>query len=178
MKTSHIGLLTVMWLAHAGTVAHAQAQAVQTTPSGAVFRCPDNYYTDNAKEAKEKNCRVVTEAQITIIASTKVAAPAQRAAGSGGSAGSPASGDTRVEGTKQRERDSDRRRILNDELAQAEAKLADLRKDFNNGEPEKRGSEARNYQSYLDRITQMRSDISRSEADITALRREITNLRD
>ena len=159
----------------APAVTQAQAQAVQTAPSGVVFRCADNYYTDNAKEAKEKNCRAVTEAQITIIASTKAPAPAQRAAPAGGSA---ASGDNRVDSGRQRERESDRRRILNDELTQAETKLVEQRKDFNNGEPEKRGIEGRNNQLYIDRVAQMRSDISRSEADVNALRREITNLRD
>jgi hypothetical protein len=168
-------LLTFALLSGAANAVLAQAQPVQVVPNGVVYRCVDNYYTDNAKEAKERNCKAVTEATITVIAATRAPVPAQRStrdAVSGG-AGAP-----RVEGQVQRERDSDRRRILGDELSASETKLAELRKEFNNGEPDKRGDEARNYQKYLDRVQQMRADISRAEADSTALKREISNLRE
>ena len=65
--------------------------------------------------------------------------------------------------------------ILDTELRTEEERLAALQKDFNNGEPERQGNE-RNYQKYLDRVAEMRSAISRKEADIAAIKREITKL--
>ncbi|MGH8855879.1 MAG: DUF4124 domain-containing protein, partial [Telluria sp.] len=57
-----------------------------------------------------------------------------------------------------------------------EKKLADLRRDFNGGEPERQGNE-RNYAKYQERVAGMRDEIGRSERNIEALRREITNIR-
>jgi len=50
-----------------------------------------------------------------------------------------------------------------------------LQKDYNNGEPERRGDE-RNYQRYIDRVAEMKLAIARKEADIAALKREIAKL--
>src|SRR5262249_11327309 len=67
------------------------------------------------------------------------------------------------------------RRILGDELRKEEDRLAALQKEYNNGEPERRGDE-RNYQRYLDRVSEMKAGIARKEADIAALKREIAKL--
>ena len=69
------------------------------------------------------------------------------------------------------------RRILEDELSKEEAKLADLRKEFNGGEPERRGDE-RNYQKYLDRVQRLKDDIGRSEVNIASLKRELASVRE
>jgi hypothetical protein len=82
----------------------------------------------------------------------------------------------RVDTSQQRARDDDRRGILTEELRAEEQKLGDLRKVFNNGEPERQGNE-RNYAKYQERVAQMRDDISRTERNIEALRREIANIR-
>jgi hypothetical protein len=81
----------------------------------------------------------------------------------------------RVDSYTQRERDADRREILGDELRAEEQRLANLKRDFNNGEPERQGNE-KNYAKYQERVAQMRDDISRSEKNIEALRREIANI--
>jgi Domain of unknown function (DUF4124) len=78
----------------------------------------------------------------------------------------------KVDGATQRSRDSDRRRILEDELRDKETRLAELRREYNNGEPERQGNE-RNYQRYLDRTAQLKSDISRAESDIASIKSEI-----
>ena len=83
--------------------------------------------------------------------------------------------DSRVDATSQRQRDTDARRILETELGREEDKLTTLRRDYNNGEPERRGNE-RNYQSYLDRVAQIKAAIARSEADIAAIKREIAKI--
>jgi hypothetical protein len=82
----------------------------------------------------------------------------------------------RVDRDTQRTRDTDRRRILEDELRAEEERLGRLRAEFNNGEPERRGDE-RNFALYQDRIQRLREDIARGETNIGALRREIALLR-
>ncbi|HSQ10962.1 MAG TPA: DUF4124 domain-containing protein [Burkholderiaceae bacterium] len=82
----------------------------------------------------------------------------------------------RVDRDTQRTRDSDRRRILEDELKAEEDRLARLRSEFNNGEPERRGDE-RNFALYQERIQRLREDIGRVETNVGALRREIALLR-
>ena len=77
--------------------------------------------------------------------------------------------------SQQRARDDDRREILNDELRSEEKKLADLRRDFNGGEPERQGGE-QNYAKYQERVAQMKDNIGRAEKNIDALRREIANI--
>lgn len=103
-----------------------------------------------------------------------------------GSAGNPvrpavdqraASSFPRVEAETQRARDGDRRRILEDELKSEEDKLARLRTEFNNGQPERNGDETRNYARYQERVARMQDDIQRSEGNLSALRRELALLR-
>jgi hypothetical protein len=82
----------------------------------------------------------------------------------------------RVETSEQRARDADRRQILQDELNGELGKLADMKREYNNGEPERRGDE-RNYAKYQERVASLKDSISRSEKNVEALRREISNIR-
>ena len=91
------------------------------------------------------------------------------------SASSPAD-FPRVDGATQKARDNDRRQILLDEMRTEEHKLADLKKEFNGGEPERRGDE-RNYAKYQDRVASMKDELGRTEKNIDALKREIGNLK-
>ena len=68
-----------------------------------------------------------------------------------------------TEGT-QKARDSDRKQILQDELKTEEQKLADLKKEYNNGEPERRGDE-RNFAKYQERTTMMKENIALEFSD-------------
>lgn len=134
-----------------------------------VYRCPGNppLYTDSLspKEARDKGCRTLEGAPITVIQSPKPRATA-------GAPVPPAPNRERVDSAEQRSRDSDARRILEAELRKEEEQLSALRKDFNNGEPERRGDE-RNYQKYQDRVAEMKATIARKESDVAALRREL-----
>jgi hypothetical protein len=139
-----------------------------------VYRCPGPpvLYTDalSPQEARDKGCRTIEGAPVTIVPATKPRAPAAAS----GPAGRP--GDSnRVDPIEQRARDSDARRILNEELRREEDRLIQLRRDFNNGEPERNGDE-RNYQKYLDRVAEMKAAIARKEADIAAIKRELGKL--
>ncbi len=142
-----------------------------------VYRCPGPpvLYTDalTPQEAKDKNCRTIEGTPVTVVPAAKPRSGSPPAGGATSPASRPA--DARVDPAEQRARDSDRRRILSDELRMEEERLVVLRKDFNNGEPERRGDE-RNYQKYLDRVAEMRAAIQRKESDIAALKREMTKL--
>lgn len=137
----------------------------------AVYRCPGTpvLYTDTLtpQEAKAKGCSVLEGAPISVIA-----APRPRAVAP---ASGPRPADAKVDPAEQRARDSDARRILENELRRAEADLATMQKEFNNGEPERLGSE-RNFQRYLDRVADMKAAIGRKESDIAAIKREIAKL--
>ena len=153
----------------------AQGAFAQTAEgSGVMYRCPGNDYnnTISAKEAKDRGCKTIEGAPITVIQGTKPKGAA--AAGPSQAAVSSPAG-ARVDPADQRARDSDARRILEDELRTEEQRLAALQKDYNNGEPERQGNE-RNYQKYLDRVTEMKAAIARKESDIAAIRRELGKL--
>lgn len=147
---------------------------------GAVYRCPGPpvLYTDQitAQEAKDKGCRTIEGAPITIVQGVRPR-PTSASAPASGAAGSVAArnGESRIDPAEQRARDSDARRILSEELRREEAKLAELMREFNNGEPERRGDE-RNYARYQQRVADMRAAIQRKEADLAAIRRELGKL--
>lgn len=139
-----------------------------------VYRCPGPpvLYTDalSAAEARDKGCRLIEGTPITVVQSPQRARP-----GNGPAASAARPGDAKVDPAAQRARDSDARRILADELKTEEDRLAALQKEYNNGEPERRGDE-RNYQKYTERVAEMKAAITRKEADIAALRRELAKL--
>jgi hypothetical protein len=83
--------------------------------------------------------------------------------------------EARVDAGAQRARDSDSRRILESELRREEERLAEMKLEYNNGEPERLGNE-RNYQKYLDRVADLKSGIARKEGDIAAIKRELSKL--
>jgi hypothetical protein len=147
--------------------------AYSAAQGGTVYRCPGPpvLYTDaiSAEEAREKGCRTIDGAPVTVVQSVKPRSPAPAAASG------PRPADSKVDPASQRQRDSDARRILEAELQREEDKLTQLRRDYNNGEPERRGEE-RNYQTYLDRVAQMKAGIARTEADIAAIKRELAKL--
>lgn len=135
-----------------------------------VYKCPGNLYTDalSAKEAKEKGCKTLEGAPITVIQTV-----VPRGRDGGARAGSSSGANDRVGAEDQKARDSDARRILEAELAKEQDALTALQKDYNNGQPERRGDE-RNYQKYLDRVQEMKDAITRKEADVAALKRELS----
>jgi predicted nucleic acid-binding Zn-ribbon protein len=82
----------------------------------------------------------------------------------------------RVDSSEQKARDADRRAILTDELNTENRKLADLRKEFNNGEPERRADE-RNAAKYQERVAGLKDSIARAEQNVEALKRELANIK-
>jgi hypothetical protein len=148
------------------------AASVMAAEGATMYRCPGNDYnnTISAKEAKDRGCHTIESAPVSIVQGTR-----PRAQASGPALTSSAPPSLRVDPAVQKVRDSDARRILANELQTEQDRLAALQKDFNNGEPERQGSE-RNYQKYTDRVAEMKAAIARKEGDIAAIRRELAKL--
>jgi len=162
MTTSlkHSALLALLALA---TSAHGQ---------GVIYKCTaPNGSTEYTDVYRGSYCKAMDLPGLTVPAPARHAAP-PRAAPPLATPGS----FPRVDSAEQRARDDDRRGILEEELKNESQKLAALRQEYNNGEPERRGDE-RNYAKYLERVAALRDSISRSEKNVDALKREIANIR-
>lgn len=132
-------------------------------------------YNNANDSAGNKNCRKVdVQPMNTIPAPKPVATPGKPV---GATAAASPSSFPKVDSSAQKARDNDRRRILEDELKKERDKLAELKKEFNNGEPERRGDE-RNYQKYLDRLQKLKDDIGRAEGNIGTIEREMGTVKD
>lgn len=143
--------------------AHAQAE---------VYLCVDQQGQREYKNTGiTKGCKKVDLPGVTMIPTPKKTAQTASAKPASSPADFP-----RVNDTVQKARDSDRKQILLDEMKTEEQKLVDLRREYNNGEPERRGDE-RNYAKYQDRTAALKDDVSRSEKNVEALKRELGNLK-
>lgn len=152
----------------------AMAAGAGAQTGSVYYVCPGNIFTNtiSAKEAETKGCKA-REAQQP----TSVPAPKPRPASTGTAAPSsaPRPAESRIDSSEQKARDTDARRILETELRKEEEKLEALRREYNNGEPERKGEE-RNSQKYADRVAEMKAAIQRKEADLAAIRREMGKL--
>ena len=146
-------------LAALAVMADSQAQS-------RIYRC-GNTYTNNTAEAQAKGCKLMEGGNITVVEGTRANPPVRVATAAPNSPGS------RVDSDDQRARDGDARLILETELKKAEARQSELRKEYNNGEPEMLGPEHRNHQKYLDRVGELKASIARNENDIAGIRREL-----
>ncbi len=147
------------------------AAAFSAEAQSTVYRCPGPpvLYTDglSAKEAADKGCRTIEGTPITVMQAPRKASPA---------AVDAQRESAKIETGQQKTRDDERRRVLDNELRAAEKRLADAQAEYNNGNGERQGDEARNYQKFLDRMATLKASINRQEADIQALKREISKL--
>lgn len=180
---THRSILTLI-----GGVVCAAALLNATNAQAKIYRC-GNEYTNDANYAMKNGCDVMTGGNVTIVQGTRSDTDAGMAAGSKDytvaselnrkRAALPKSVSQakarRVSNVKQQQRDRDTRSILEAELQQAKTRLSEMEKEYNNGKPERWGSE-RNYQKYLDRVAKMRSDIERQRNDIQGLQREISRI--
>ena len=129
------------------------------------YQCPGNVFTNTItpKEAEAKGCKAMVTQQPTTIPAPKVRS---------GAAPAPGPSASKVDAQEQKQRDTDARKILQDELIKAQAALDALQKEYNNGQPERKGDE-KNYQKYLDRTADLKAQIARTESDIGAITREL-----
>ena len=115
-----------------------------------IYRC-GNEYTNNATQAKERGCKLVEGGNVTVIQGSRPSGGGGAASSGGSSAASSSSatsaspaGAPRVTNNDQRARDSDARAILEAELRKAEARHAELVKEYNGGQPERNALDLRN----------------------------------
>jgi hypothetical protein len=152
----------------AASVAGFLAPAAQAQ----IYRCQSPDGTPLYQNSPGKNCKPMDLPSLTTIPSPRTPAPAARAT----TANAAPTDVPRVDASAQRSRDSDRKRILEDELSREQARLEQVRAEYNGGEPERLGNE-RNYQKYLDRVARLKDDITRSETSVASLRRELEGVK-
>ncbi len=147
-----------------------------------IYRC-GNEYTNNATQAKERGCKLVEGGNVTVIQGSRPSGGGGAASGGGSSASSSSSatsaspaGAPRVTNNDQRARDSDARAILEAELRKAEARHAELVKEYNGGQPERNALDLRNPQRYMERTAELKASVARSESDIAGIKRELSRL--
>jgi hypothetical protein len=155
--------ITAVALAAVAASSHAQTR---------IYRC-GNTYTNSEAEAKAKGCKLLEGGNITVVEGLRPTNAPATSSGTRVATAQPASSGQRVDSEEQKQRDNDARAILEAELKKAEARHAELLKEYNNGEPEKQGAESKNYQKYLDRVAELKASISRNENDIAGLKREL-----
>jgi hypothetical protein len=139
---------------------------------GRIWRCGNTYTNE---EIKGRDCKLVEGGNVTVVQGTRVNGNSSKEVKVGGTPQTVSSSGPgqRVDSGEQRARDGEARTILEAELKKAEARHAELLKEFNAGEPEKMGPEHRNYQKYLDRVAELKASIERNEKDIAGLKREL-----
>ncbi len=140
------------------SLALVAAGAVQAQDK--IYRCGSEY-TNTPPQDSAVKCVVIGPSSVTVVPAVKAA---------------PQSTLPAPRSETQRNKDADARFILEAELRKAQARQAELLKEYNNGEPEKAGSETRNFQKYADRVAEMKSNIQRNDADIASLQREIARI--
>lgn len=144
----------------------------------AIYKCKTASGVDEFTDVKRPGCVMLDfipapapRASAPIPAPRRVVTPAPSAA-----LALPPGSFPRVDAAQQRTRDEDRRAILTEELNMELQKLATLRQQFNEGQPERQGNE-RNYARYQERVDSLRAELGRTERNIESLKREIGNLR-
>jgi len=138
-----------------------------------IYRC-GNEYTNTVPDAKSRGCKLVEGGNVTVVQGTRPSASQPKQATAASQSGS-ATGQ-RIDAADQKSRDSDARRILEEELKKAQVRQDELLHDYNHGEPEKQGSEGRNHQKYLDRVAELKTSLARNDSDMAGIRREIGRL--
>ncbi|MFI4926907.1 MAG: hypothetical protein ACHP7E_04370 [Burkholderiales bacterium] len=155
MKIRHV-LIPFALLAASG-LASAQTQ---------IYRC-GNTYTNDKAEAAAKGCKLVEGGNVTVVQGTKPYGKGVNVVTA------PQASAPRVDSSEQRARDAEARSILEAELKKAQARRDELAKEYNNGQPDTQGAEAKNYQNDLDRVAEMKAALERTDQDIAGLQREL-----
>lgn len=144
------------------------AAAAMPVAANTIYKCTDaSGGTLISNTRMDKSCKaVVTGPESTIPA------PKPRAAAANPS---PA-GFPRVAEDTQKARDSDRRLILEQELAGEQRNLEQAKKDLAEQEAVRNGDD-RNYQRVLDRLQPYKDRVAQHERNIQAINKELGNLK-
>ncbi|MEW5889309.1 MAG: DUF4124 domain-containing protein [Pseudomonadota bacterium] len=134
----------------------------------ALYKCIDDEgrvsYVDSKNKGSLKNCKLLSQ-DLPVSTISPPRAPAK------------APGDfPKVDRETQRSRDSERRRILEQELATEQENLEKAKKELAEQEAVRLGGE-RNYQKVLDRLQPYKDKVALHERNIEAIRKELANIR-
>lgn len=149
------------------------ANAISFGAHAEIYECVDQdgnkRFTNIAAEAK--GCRVLNVGPINTIPPVVGGKAQAKPAATATPANFP-----RVDPQTQHQRDSQRRRILEQELNTEQQQLEQAKKDLAEQESTRLGTE-RNYQRVLDRLEPYKKKVKQHEDNIASLRREIANAR-
>ena len=144
-----------------------------------IYKCVDENghttYTNEKAGTQSRGCTLMSREQPV----STVPAPARKSSSSGNNGSSANASPTtfpKVDDSTQRNRDNDRRKILEQELTNEEKLLDTAKKDLAEQEAVRQGDE-KNYQKYLDRIQRYKDSVRLHERNIEAIRKEIGNLK-
>ena len=147
-----------------------------------VYKCVDQLghvtYT-NAKIMANKGCKTIATTSLAPSAPASIPKPSppssSSSSASGHSSPSPA-GFPKVDDQTQKGRDTDRRAILEDELAVEQKNLAQAKRDLADQEAI-RNSDEKNYQKVLDRLQPYKNKVALHQRNTDAINKELDNLR-
>lgn len=140
-----------------------------------IYRC-GNEYTNNASQAKERGCKLVEGGNVTVVQGARPGGAPAASGGNAPSASTSPANAPRVDTNDQRARDSDARAILEAELRKAEARQAEIAKEYNNGEPQRTALELRNPQLWMERTAELKASLARADSDVAGIKRELARL--
>lgn len=143
-----------------------------------IYRC-GNEYTNNANDAKQRGCKVVEGGNVTVLQGSRPSGGGGGSAprASSTSASSSPAGAPKVDNADQKARDSDARAILEAELRKAQSRYDELKKEYNDGFPQRSALEMRNPQGYIERTADIKTSMTRAEADVEGIKRELSRLK-
>ncbi len=145
------------------------AAASLSATAQTIYKCTDaagGTLISNSKSGK--NCVAVTSS-----ADSSIAAPKAR---SGAAANPSPANFPRVQEGDQRARDTDRKRILDQELAGEQRNLEQAKQSLAEQEAIRNGDE-RNYQRVLERLQPYKDRVAQHERNLQAIQKELNNLR-
>lgn len=156
---NHCRLLLLIPFLTAGAAARADT----------LYKCTDGqgHVTYTNQKASGKDCVILSQDKpVSTFSAPSRSRPAMSTPG----------GFPRVGSDQQKARDSDRRSILEEELATEQKKLDEARKALAEQESVRQGDE-RNYQRVLDRLKPYQETVQLHERNVEALRKELANLK-
>ena len=146
--------------------------ALLALPAGAqsIYKCVDaNGNTLISNTRMDKNCKAV-------VSGPDMSMPAPKAKAGGAAANPSPAGFPKVQEDAQKARDTDRKRILEQELASEQRSLEQAKKELAEQEAVRFGDE-RNYQKMLDRLQPYKDRVAQHERNIQAIQKELGALR-
>ena len=135
-----------------------------------IYKCTDEHGGTLISNTKvNKNCKAVSS-------SPESSMQAPKARPSGAAANPSPAGFPRVQEDTQKARDTDRQRILEQEMAGEQRNLEQAKKELAEQEAIRSGDE-KNYQRVLERLQPYKDRVSQHERNIQAIQKELGKLR-